>query len=40
MEEIAFLLGFSDVSAFHKAFRRWTGRSPVEYRRAIRERRG
>jgi AraC-like DNA-binding protein len=31
VNEVAFLLGFSDASAFHKAFRRWTGRSPGEY---------
>jgi AraC-like DNA-binding protein len=32
--EIAFLLGYSDPSAFFRAFRRWEGRSPHEYRRA------
>lgn len=26
--EVAFSLGFSDASAFHHAYRRWTGRSP------------
>lgn len=26
--EIAFLLGFSDVSGFRRTFKRWTGRSP------------
>lgn len=31
--EVAFLLGFSDASAFHKAFRRWTGRSPGDWLR-------
>ncbi len=30
--EIAFLLGFSEVSAFTRAFRRWTGVSPREWR--------
>lgn len=30
--EIAFLLGFSEASAFHRAFRRWSGRTPAEYR--------
>ncbi len=36
VNEVAFLLGFSDASAFHKAFRRWTGRSPSEFVRAAR----
>ncbi len=30
--EIAFMLGFSDVSNFNRAFRRWTGKAPSEYR--------
>ncbi len=30
--EVAFLLGFSDQSAFNHAFRRWTGSSPMKYR--------
>lgn len=30
--EIAFLLGFSEVSAFTRAFKRWTGCSPREWR--------
>jgi AraC-like DNA-binding protein len=34
IDEVAFLLGFSDPSAFTKAFRRWTGRTPADYVRA------
>lgn len=30
--EIALLLGFSDASAFNKAFRRWTGKRPSDLR--------
>jgi AraC-like DNA-binding protein len=32
--EVGFLLGFSEASAFHRAFRRWTGWRPAAYRRA------
>ena len=30
--EIAVLLGFSDPSNFRRAFRKWTGRAPTDYR--------
>lgn len=30
--EVAFLLGYSEPSAFHRAYRRWTGRTPAEAR--------
>jgi AraC-like DNA-binding protein len=31
--EVAFLLGYQDPSAFQRAFRRWSGRSPRAFRR-------
>jgi len=31
--EVAFLLGYSEPSAFNRAFRRWTGTSPSDFRR-------
>jgi AraC-like DNA-binding protein len=31
--EISFLLGFSEPSAFFRAFKRWTGTTPIEARR-------
>ncbi len=34
IDEVAFLLGFSDQSAFSKAFRRWTGRTPADFLRS------
>ena len=33
VDEIAIQLGYSDASNFARAFRRWTGRSPSDYRR-------
>ena len=32
VDDIGFALGFSEHSAFYRAFRRWTGASPGEYR--------
>lgn len=32
LEGIASELGFAEYSTFHRAFRRWTGTSPTEYR--------
>jgi AraC-like DNA-binding protein len=33
--EMSFLLGFADTSSFTRAFRRWTGKSPRDYRREL-----
>ena len=33
LSEIAFSLGYAEVSAFNHAFRRWVGQSPGDYRR-------
>jgi AraC-like DNA-binding protein len=34
LTEIAFLLGYSEVSTFTHAFKRWTGKPPAAFRRA------
>jgi len=33
MSEVAFLTGFSEQSAFNRAFKRWTGRTPTAFRK-------
>jgi AraC-like DNA-binding protein len=36
LNEISFLLGFAELSAFSRAFKRWTGVAPSEYRESAR----
>lgn len=31
LTEVAFLTGFSEQSAFNRAFKRWTGRTPTAF---------
>lgn len=38
LDEVAFLLGFSDSRSFRRAFRRWTGESPSRWRRSTKRR--
>lgn len=37
LTEIAFLVGFSEPGSLARAFRRWTGQSPGEYRRHLQD---
>ncbi|RRB04436.1 AraC family transcriptional regulator [Larkinella rosea] len=34
VKEISFILGYNELSAFSRAFKRWTGRTPVRYRQS------
>ena len=36
IDEVAFRLGFESDRGFRKAFKRWSGKTPVEARREIR----
>jgi AraC-like DNA-binding protein len=33
LAEVALLLGYSEQSAFNRAFRQWTGQAPLQWRR-------
>src|SRR5260221_203051 len=35
VSELAYLLGFSSVATFHRAFKRWTRTTPGDYRRRV-----
>ena len=35
INDLAFILAFSDQSAFSHSFKRWTGKSPLEYRKIL-----
>ncbi|MEM6384840.1 MAG: AraC family transcriptional regulator ligand-binding domain-containing protein [Pseudomonadota bacterium] len=35
LSEIAFLTGFSEQSAFNRAFKRWTNKTPASYRKSL-----
>jgi len=37
LAEIAYVAGFSDASAFNRAVRRWTGQTPLDFRRSRRQ---
>jgi AraC-like DNA-binding protein len=36
LKEVAFKLGFAHPESFHRAFKRWTGETPIAYRKRSR----
>ncbi|HSC85290.1 MAG TPA: AraC family transcriptional regulator [Pseudomonas sp.] len=40
ISEVAYLLGFADSSSFSRAFKRWSGQSPSQYRERLRTSQG
>ena len=37
IKEVGFAVGFENVPAFHRAFKRWTGESPPEFRSSMQQ---
>ena len=35
IDEISYILGFSETSAFHRAFKNWTGETPTQFKKTI-----
>ena len=35
LSDIAYMLGYADLSAFNHAFNRWTGTSPSDFRQLV-----
>ncbi|HCD76524.1 MAG TPA: AraC family transcriptional regulator, partial [Alcanivorax sp.] len=35
ISEVAYALGYNDVANFSRAFKRWSGKTPREYREGI-----